>query len=321
MDLSVVTTLYRSAPHLREFYARARAAAEPLAREFEIVLVNDGSPDDSQEIALQLCAADPRVRLVELSRNFGHHKAMMTGLAYARGRRVFLIDCDLEEEPELLGRFHRRMRATGADVVYGVQTGRKGGLLERLTGQLFYRLFNLLSSYPVPPNLVTARLMRRRYVRSLVRHRDREVFMAGLWAVTGFRQVAVPVRKHSRPDTTYGLVRKLALVVNAVTAFSSRPLAWIFYLGCLILALSGGAGLYLIARRLFFGGLLAGWASLIVSVWFLGGLSIFCLGIIGIYLAKMFSEVKRRPYTVVRKVYGRPRVEGGHAVRKHSQAG
>lgn len=321
MDLSVVTTLYRSAPYLREFHARVQAVADRLGGAYEIILVNDGSPDESQQVALDLCAADPHVCVIELSRNFGHHKAMMTGLARARGRRVFLIDCDLEEEPELLGRFDHEMNVSGADVVYGVQRSRKGGIAERMTGAIFYWLLNRLSSYPVPKNQVTARLMTRRYVRSLVRHRDREVFMAGLWAITGYRQQAVVVDKQSRDDTTYNLVRKLGMVVNAITSFSSRPLAYVFYVGCLILGLSGGAGAYLVVRRLFFGQLLAGWPSLMVSIWFLGGLTIFCLGVIGIYLSKMFAEVKRRPYTVVRRVYRQATLRGQADVRRYSQAG
>jgi len=321
MDLSIVTTLYRSAPYLREFHARVRAVADRISDDYEIVLVNDGSPDNAQEVALALCAIDPRIRLIELSRNFGHHKAMMTGLAHARGRLVFLIDCDLEEEPELLARFLKEQRATGADVVYGVQKRRKGGLVERAAGDVFYRLFNVLADCQVPRNLITARLMTRRYVRSLVRHRDREVFLAGLWAITGFRQVPVSVAKHARVATSYNLPRKLALAVNAVTSFSTRPLAGIFYLGCLILAASAAAGLYLVARQLLFGELLAGWASLMVSSWFLGGLTVFSLGVIGMYLSKVFAEVKRRPYTVVRQIHGQSVRRDQHEVRRYSQAG
>jgi putative glycosyltransferase len=117
MELSIVTTMYASAPWLREFHERASAAARALTEDYEIVLVNDGSPDESLAVALELFEADPRVRVIDFSRNFGHHKAMMTGLAAARGRRVFLIDCDLEEEPEWLVRFDREAQARGADVV------------------------------------------------------------------------------------------------------------------------------------------------------------------------------------------------------------
>jgi putative glycosyltransferase len=305
MNLSIVTTLYQSASHLDEFHRRVSAAARSLADDYEIILVNDGSPDSSLETALALRAQDERVKVIDLSRNFGHHKAIMTGLAQAEGDLVFLIDCDLEEDPELLNNFHEVWKNSGADVVYGVQPKRKGGWGERISGYFFYRVFNFLSPYPVPANVLTARLMTRTYVTQLVEHKDREVFLLGLWAITGFKQVPVPAEKHSRSPSTYSLGRRLSILVNAVTSFSNKPLVYVFHLGCLISGLACLAALYLILRRLFFGEYLAGWPSLIVSIWLLGGLTIFCLGILGIYLSKIFMETKPRPYTVIRRIYGR----------------
>jgi len=303
MDLSIVTTLYYSAPYLQEFYERACAAAEKVTSDYEIVFVNDGSPDESLEVVLGLCEKDERVRVIDLSRNFGHHRAIMTGLAHARGELVFLIDCDLEEEPEFLGTFHSRLKEAGADVVYGVQQTRKGGLFERLSGKLFYWTVNLLSGYAVPANLITVRLMTRRYVQSLIEHRDREIFLAGLWAITGYKQVPITVKKHDKGHSTYSFTHKISTLVNAITSSSAKPLVFIFYLGCVIVALSSTAALYLVVRRLFFGEMLAGWPSLIVSIWLLGGLTIFCLGLIGFYISKIFLETKERPYTIIREIH------------------
>ncbi|MNR99787.1 putative glycosyltransferase [compost metagenome] len=324
MQLSIVTTLYRSAPHLRAFYERARAAAETSGFSWEIVMVNDGSPDESAAIASSLVEEDPRVVLVDLSRNFGHHKAMMTGLAHARGELVFLIDSDLEEDPAWLERFHQTLLDTQADVVYGVQeAARKGNAFERLSGDAYYAVVNWLSSAPIPRNLVTTRLMTRRYVQALVQHQERELMIAGLWVITGFKQVALPVKKLSLTPTTYTLGRKLTLLVDAVTAFSNKPLIMIFYLGLAITALSLVAAVVLVTRVLFFQALLPGWASLIVSVWLLGGITIFCLGLIGIYLSKIYIETKQRPYTIVRAVHrhhaepGVPTPGGGTRSRPH----
>src|SRR5882672_4176942 len=172
MDLSVVTTIYCSANHLEEFYARACAAAERVANDFEIILVNDGSPDNSLETALAIYRRDQRVRIIDLSRNFGHHKAMMAGLAHARGALIFLMDSDLEEEPELLERLLAELKDSGADVAYGVQQKRKGQLFERISGAIFFKVFNLLSTHPLAPNLITARLMSKRYVSALLEHRE-----------------------------------------------------------------------------------------------------------------------------------------------------
>jgi putative glycosyltransferase len=305
MELSIVTTLYHSAPYLRQFYARCCAAAQVITPDFEIVFVNDGSPDEALALAVELYQHDPRVRVIDLSCNFGHHKAMMTGLAHARGDLVFLIDCDLEVSPEVLGAFYERLRSSRSDVVYGVQEARQGPLLDRLFGQLFYVVFNWLSPIPLPRNLLTTRLMTHRYVSALVAHQEREVLIAGLWAITGFKQESLAVHKAFKGHSHYSLWRKVDIIVNAVTSFSNKPLVLVFYVGGVISLLAGLAAMYLVVRRIFWGVLLQGWPSLIVSVWLLGGLTILSLGIIGIYLSKVFIETKQRPYTIIRHLYER----------------
>jgi putative glycosyltransferase len=310
MDLSIVTTLYRSEAHVRDFYVRACAAASQLTSVFEIIFVNDGSPDESLDRALELYREDARVRIIDLSRNFGHHKAILTGLQHATGDLVFLLDSDLEEDPAWLQEFRHAMQASGADVVYGVQQRRKGGWFERVSGALAYTMYDIFLQQPIPRNVVTTRLMTRRYVAQLVRHRDHEVFLAGLWAITGFDQVPVVVGKRSREGHSYANRQRISALVNALTSFSNRPLVYIFYMGCVLIALSTGAATALVVQSLADGVGVPGYASLIVSVWFLGGLTIFSLGVIGIYLSKVFMETKDRPYTIIREEYSR-----AHAVQ------
>ena len=309
--LSIVATMYRSAPHIREFCQRAADAARKLVGDtFEIVLVNDGSPDDSLAIAMELAKADDHLVIVDLSRNFGHHKAMMTGLMHAGGEQVFLLDSDLEEEPEWLLSFaDQQQQRQSCDVVYGVQGRRKGGLVERVTGQWFYRIFNALSGLQLPANIVVARLMTRRYVDALLQHDEREVFLAGLWHITGFDQQPQTVTKHSTSESTYSLRHKVAMLVNSLTSFSNAPLHAIFYIGATISAFASAYILYILLNWLFMARPVGGWTSVMASIWLLGGLIISFIGIIGIYLAKIFSETKRRPYTVVRHVYRRDRAE------------
>ncbi len=305
MKLSIVATLYQSERYIAEFHARAGAAARSLVGEdYEIVLVNDGSPDNSLALAVDLAHGDDRVIVVDLSRNFGHHKAMMTGLAHAGGDTVFLIDSDLEEEPEWLTVFAGHMAQERCDVVYGVQARRKGRPFERLTGGLFYKAFRLLSGINVPDNLTTARLMTRRYVNALLRHGEREVVIAGLWQLTGFEQRPFTVHKHSHSETTYTFSKKMAAFVNSVTSFSSAPLVMIFYIGLGILAFAGTYSAYLVVNWLFFAKPPGGWTSVMASIWLLGGLMVSFIGVIGIYLAKVFAESKHRPYTIVRAVHG-----------------
>ena len=304
MKLSIVTTLYRSAPYVDEFHRRASAEASALVGgDYEIVLVNDGSPDDSLERAVALSERDPRVVVVDLSRNFGHHKAMMTGLAYARGDQTFLLDSDLEEEPEWLRPFNAQMGSEGCDVVYGIQAKRKGGFVERISGWAFYRLFRMLTGIPQPNNVATARLMSRRYVNALISHKETELNIGGLWVVTGFKQARQIIHKHSTSPTTYSFSRKFGHLVNAITSFSSLPLVFTFYAG-LTISISAMAYIaYLIFLYFFVASPPEGYTSIVASTWLFSGLIIFFLGVQGIYLSKIFSEVKQRPYTIVRHVY------------------
>lgn len=307
MKLSIVTTLYQSAEYVEEFYSRATDIAKKIAGDnYEIIMVNDGSPDDSLDLAVQISAKDYHLSVVDLSRNFGHHKAMMTGLSFAEGDKVFLLDSDLEEEPEWLERFEQQMKLMDCDVVYGVQKTRKGGVAERWSGEIFYRLFRKITGLALPNNIVTSRLMTRRYVKSLLDHKEREIFLAGLWFITGFDQQPVLISKHHTSETTYNIRHKLSILVNSITSFSNKPLISIFYVGVLIASIASLYILYLIVNRVFLSVPLSGWTSVMASIWLLGGIIITFIGIIGIYLSKVFSETKQRPYTIVRQVYNKP---------------
>jgi putative glycosyltransferase len=306
MKLSIVTTLYGSAPYISEFHRRASAAAKQLVgHSYEIVLVNDGSPDNSLELALQIAEREKHVVVVDLSRNFGHHKAMMAGLEHAQGERIFLIDSDLEEEPEWLLEFSELMAAEHADVVYGRQVERKGGWFEKWSGELFYSVFNWLCNIDHPRNIVTARLMTRRYVEALLQYRERELVISCLWVITGFNQREKFVRKHTSSGTTYSFAKKIEHATNAVTSFSEVPLKLIFYLGLTAFASALAFAGYLAFNRLILSRTVDGWTSVMVSIWVFGGMITFFIGVIGIYLAKVFAETKQRPLTVVRNVYGR----------------
>lgn len=306
MKLSIVATLYQSVDYINEFYERASNAARQLVEnDYEIVFVNDGSPDNSLDLAVELSRNDTHVVVVDLSRNFGHHKAMMTGLAHAQGEHVFLIDSDLEEDPEWLSCFSEQMVRESCDVVYGVQEKRKGSIFEQWSGQWFYRFFRILTGFALPENVVTARLMTRRFVESLLMHQEREVFMAGLWHITGFLQSPCRVIKHGTSETTYTFRRKMSLLVNSVTSFSNAPLVSIFYIGVSISLFAIIYIVYLIVQWFFLSTPLSGWTSVMASIWLLGGMVISFIGVVGIYLSKIFSETKQRPYTIVRQVYGK----------------
>ena len=229
----------------------------------------------------------------------------MTGLVHSRGDLVFLIDSDLEEDPELLAAFADTLgKARPTSSTECSANGKEASSSVGAEG--CSTRFSICSrTTRFRKTSLRSALMTRRYVSALVAHGERETMIDGLWALTGFRQVPLEVTKHARSATTYSFRHKFALLVNSITSFSSKPLEFIFYLGLVIWCVASGAAAYLIARRLFFGELLPGWPSLIVSVWLLGGLILACLGVIGIYLSKIFIETKQRPYTIVRHVYER----------------
>lgn len=302
--LSIVTTLYNSAPYIEEFYQRIFQSIQEITDNYEIIFVNDGSPDHSLEIVKNIQINNKKVSIIDLSRNFGHHRAIMTGLSYASGDYIFLVDCDLEEDPELLLSFWEQIHnQPDLDLVYGVQNKRKGKIFEKLTGALFFKFLNFLSDIKISENLVVVRLMTKRYVKGLLQHTERELAFVGLAALTGFSQKTITINKKDKGSSNYNFKKKINLAINFITSLTGKPLVYIFNLGLLVTLLSFTYLLFLIGRKIFFGIGASGWVSIIVSVWLFGGLIIFCLGIIGIYLSKVFSEVKRRPYTIIKEIY------------------
>lgn len=309
VKISVVSTLYRSSQFIDEFYQRIKASIEQYSDDFELIFVDDGSPDDSNMLVQHLVNKDSRVILVELSRNFGHHHAIMAGLSQAKGDLVFLIDSDLEEQPEWFNVFLEELRKHDADVVYGIQRERVGGLFRKYTGNLFYRLFNSVSETKIPENPCTVRLMTKSYVAELIALKDNNLFLAGSFAWTGFRQKAISVDKLSlsevgKKSSNYNLIGRIRLFINAVTSFSSYPLLIVFVIGLALSLFAGIFGIRMLFNRLIYPeAFQLGYSSIMISIWFLGGLIILFIGVIGLYLAKVFNEVKGRPQFIIRKIY------------------
>jgi len=303
MKLSIVTTLFKSSEYIQEFYTRISIEAQKITQDYEIIFVDDGSHDNSLQKAVALFEMDNRVKVIELSRNFGHHKAAMTGLSHAMGDYIFFIDSDLEEEPELLGIFWAELKKADMDVIYGVQEKRKGGWFEKISGDLFYVIFNKISDVKLIANQVAARLTTKNYNQALILHKERNVFLAGLWFLTGFKQKPVLVKKKSKVKTTYDFKKKISLFIESVTSFSIFPLKCMLYIGFLISFLSFLFILWIFFKKFFFNVGIEGWSSLMVSIWFIGGVIIMFLGIIGIYISKIFNETKQRPYTIIRRKY------------------
>lgn len=301
--LSIVTTLYKSQSTIAEFIQRALAAAESASSSVEMIVVDDGSPDDSAAIVRSIIDRDPRVRLVQLSRNFGHHRAMLAGLEQACGQRVFLIDCDLEEAPELSIEMIATLERNPVDCLYGVQIGRKGGAIERISGRAFYWLFGALSEVNIPQNVSTLRLMSRRYVDSLLLFRDRNPVFVPLSLLAGYPQAPFLFSKNDTSKTTYSLRKRISLLVLAITTFSGRPLQFMFAASVVLSLLGLTYGTYVVVRSLT-GTVQDGWSSLMAVVVFFFSLNAMFTGLIGLYIKQVLEEVKDRPRAVVQEIYG-----------------
>ena len=303
MRLSIVTTMYKSNDYVIPFYEQISEHASRITEDYEIIFVNDGCPEGSLRKATKLKEEDFRVRVVNLSRNFGHHKAMMAGLSIASGKLIFLIDIDLEESPSLLSNFYRVLSSDkDLDVVFGVQKIRKGGGFEKISGNLFYTIINKLSGIKIPQNLITARLMKREYVDALMTFTEKEFIIAGVWTLAGFNQKSVQVVKQNKGNSTYNLSKKVRLAVNLIASLSSKPMTYIFYLGVCITTFSFLFVLRLILGKLINDSMISGYTSTIVSIWLIGGIIIFSIGILGIYLATIFNEVKARPLYIIKEI-------------------
>jgi putative glycosyltransferase len=315
LRVSIVTTLYNSAAFVEEFFERSVGVVSAVTDDIEVVFVDDGSPDNSLQIARSLVGGDVDVKVVELSRNFGQFQAVMTGLAHADGDLVFLLDSDLEEPPELFAELYAPIASAPAhdpvDVGFGVARRRKGGLVERIGGALFYRILNSLSGVDIPVNAVMARVMTRRYVQALLTHRERELFLNGVMTITGFRQVAVPVDKSGKDTTTYTRLHRMGVALRAITAFSDRPLTLILVGGLALSAVAALGVIVLVVSVLVFGVHYAsGWASLLAGICFFSGLTLAAIGVLGFYLGRVFVEVKARP-VIVKAVHDARSEHGG----------
>lgn len=307
MKLSVVSTLYSSKPFLETFLKEILLAIEEMRiDDFELIFVNDASPDDSLSYLLERKKEIPEIVVVDLSRNFGHHYAIQAGLQLSKGDFIFLVDNDLEVHPNVVTKFYKRMQEKPElDVVYGFQEIRKGKIMERLSGKIFWKVINFIAEVKIPKNIVTERLMKKGYVESLLSLKDANLFLGGMMYWVGFEQEGIPVKKGLREGpSTYSMRKRLQLMIEAITSFSGKPLEYLFYTGLLITFGSILSIAFLVFKKVVLKhDFQMGWASLVaINILILGVISTF-LGLIGIYLFKIFKQVQNRPNAIIRKIY------------------
>lgn len=305
--ISVVVPCFNEEEVIRESNRRLIGVLGHLPLNFEIVYVDDGSTDRTAEILRELQAVDDHIRVVRLSRNFGHQMAITAGLEHAAGDGVAIIDADLQDPPEVIAEFVAKWM-DGFDVVYGVRLTREGETAFKLwTAKLFYRLIAKLSDTAIPTDTGDFRLMARRVVDALLAMPERDRFVRGMVSWLGFTQAPVPYRRNARTagETKFSLFRMTRFATDGIVSFSILPLR---VATCVGFAASGvailGSLLAVIERVMGVEGLVKGWASILVAILFIGGVQLICMGIIGEYIGRIYGESKRRPLYIVKERIG-----------------
>lgn len=303
--VSIVIPAYNEEDVLRPCYERLQAilAAIPDCL-FEIVFVNDGSVDRTQEIIDELCERDERITSIDLSRNFGKEAAMTAGLDHAVGDAVVIIDADLQDPPELIPRLIAEWRS-GYEVVYGKRTHRDGeSWLKKSTAAMFYRAIRVFSRVEIPADTGDFRLMSRCAVDALRQLREQHRFMKGLFAWVGFRSKPLEYRRDPRlaGQTKFSYWKLWNFALEGITSFTIAPLKIASYLGLFIALAAFFFGAWVVLRTIFFGEPVRGYPTILVTILMLGGAQLFFIGILGEYLGRVFGETKRRPLYLIQKI-------------------
>lgn len=303
-SISIVTSLYRSEGYIVEFYNRVMDEIEILGCEYELIFVQDGPTDNAHLLVKKLIEKDENVTLVELTKNFGHQLAMLAGIQISRLDTVFTIDVDLEEPPESISRFYNHLVANwdNMDTVVGTLERRDIKSIERLSGKLFYSIFNKLSDSLIQPNQLWSRIMKREFVDAFLKYNEYLRFTAGLFSISGFVQVYLPVKKSFKGSSSYSMLDRIAAAVDAITSFSVKPLKILFFIGLTSFISSVFIGSILVFSKIFID-YYSGWLSILTSIIFFGSLNMMAIGLVGVYVSSVYMEVKNRPRYLIKKIW------------------
>lgn len=305
VELSLVIPLFNEEEVFPELIRRLRGVLDTLPFEAEVVLVDDGSRDGTPDLVGRQCREDSRFKGIVLSRNFGHQLALTAGLQHASGNAVAVLDGDLQDPPEVLLDFYHKLKE-GYDVVYAVRQKRKEHLFKRAAYAGFYRLLRRLSTIPIPLDSGDFCMMTGRVVRLMNSFPERRRFVRGLRSWIGFRQVGVPYERDARNlgHSKYTLRKLMALALDGIFTFSEKPLRWASYTGGVVSFLSFAWAVRTVIWRLFTDENLPGFATVAAGMFFLGGVQLLSIGILGEYIGRIHNEVKGRPLYIVDRLFG-----------------
>lgn len=305
-ELSIVIPVYNEAETLPALMDRLTKVLNGITSSYEIIFVDDGSTDDSMSILEQYRAKDSRVKILQFSRNFGHQIAITAGLDHASGEATVVMDGDLQDPPEVIPKLWEKWKER-YDVVFAVREQREGESWFKLfTARMFYRLLCSISDFEIPNEAGDFRLLSRGAREAFCQMRERHRYVRGMTGWIGYRQTGVPYKRQSRHagQTKYPFRKMFKLAVDAITGFSLKPLKFATYLGVVVSTMSFLLILYALYGRLIGGDVVRGWASIIVAIFFLGGVQLLTIGIVGEYVGRIYEEIKRRPLYLIRRGEG-----------------
>ncbi|WP_046246081.1 glycosyltransferase family 2 protein [Hymenobacter terrenus] len=301
MDISVVIPIYNEEANIVALHRRVKGVLEAMEVSYEFVFVNDGSRDRSLELLLELAARDPQVGYIDLSRNFGHQIAVTAGLDATRGQAVVIIDADLQDPPELIPSLYAKMQV-GYEVVYAKRRSRQGeSAAKKFTARLFYRILARITSVSIPVDTGDFRIISRKVVEGLKKMPEQNKFLRGQISWIGYRQTFVEYDRAERAggETGYTYRKMIRLALDGITAFSDAPLKFATLSGFLVSGIAFLVMLYTLYSRFISHDYEPGWASLMISILFLGGVQLIAVGIIGEYIARLSANVRQRPLYLV----------------------
>lgn len=307
MKYSVVLPVYNEEENLPTLYKRTVKVLSSLSSDYEIIFVNDGSADRTKNILIDFNKKNPRIKIINFSRNFGHQTAVSAGLEHASGQAVAILDADLQDPPEILPKFFAKLGA-GYDVVYAVRKKRKENIFKRMAYSLFYKIIHAIASVDIPLDSGDFCVLSYRMVKTINSFPERNRFVRGLRSWAGFKQVGLEYERDKRfaGESKYGLRKMLKLAFDGIFSFSFIPLQIMFLLGSISLTLSIVGSLWAVYMRFFTTAYnrVPGFATTIILIMFVGGLQMFSIGVLGEYLRRVYDEVKQRPLYIIESKIG-----------------
>lgn len=302
MEISIVSPIYKAENIVKELVRQIIYNVEMVSSDFEIILVNDASPDKSWQEISEICKSDKRVKGINLSRNFGQHYAITAGLNFAKGEWVVVMDCDLQDRPDEIPNLYKQA-LKGWDSVFAQRIERQDSFAKRISSKCFYALFSYLTETHQDSSVANFGIYNRKVVNAILSMQDSVRYFPTMAQWVGFNKYYLPVRHSERLEgkSSYTIKRLLKLAFDNIIAFSDKPLRLVVKFGFILSFLSLCIAFYFLIRYLLGDIIVLGFASLIVSIWFLSGMIVMLLGIVGIYIGKVFDNTKRRPMFIIKE--------------------